>query len=82
MSSKFPQLYYEAKIYKYLSSFGPVTGLPKVSPPNSDPRLHNWGAVQRDADGPAGAESGGSVQRPGQAALNKDGAADRGPDDR
>lgn len=30
MSSKFPQLYYEAKIYKYLSSFGPVTGIPKV----------------------------------------------------
>ena len=24
-------MYYEAKIYKYLSSFGPVTGLPKVS---------------------------------------------------
>lgn len=30
VTSKFPQLYYEAKIYKYLSSFGPVVGVPKV----------------------------------------------------
>ena len=30
VTSKFPQLYYEAKMYKYLSSFGPVTGIPKV----------------------------------------------------
>ena len=30
VTSKFPQLYYEAKMYKYISSFGPVTGIPKV----------------------------------------------------
>ena len=29
-ATKFPQLYYEAKIYKYLNSFGPAPGVPKV----------------------------------------------------
>jgi serine/threonine protein kinase len=29
-ATKFPQLYYEAKIYKYLNSFGPAPGIPKV----------------------------------------------------
>lgn len=29
-AAKFPQLYFEAKMYKYLSSFGPAIGVPKV----------------------------------------------------
>lgn len=28
--TKFPQLYFEAKTYKYLNSSGSVTGIPKV----------------------------------------------------
>ncbi len=28
--TKFPQLYFEAKTYKYLNSSGSVTGVPKV----------------------------------------------------
>lgn len=29
--TKFPQLYFEARTYKYLNSSGNVTGIPKVN---------------------------------------------------
>ncbi len=55
--TKFPQLYFEAKTYKYLNSSGNVKGIPKVlialiSGVRNDHRRQ----VQHHAHGPAGQE--------------------------
>lgn len=81
--TKFPQLYFEAKTYKYLNSSGNVVGIPKVIfSVKSGSRDNNWRKVQHNADGFTWQEFVGSFCWPKQEALAKDSLDDRRANDR